>query len=443
MKFFNKFSALIAFISMKCAICRDSGLRQPRGSSDTNDIEKSVQDSSTEIIEKDLGFGGIRLGLFNKWNEKRSEINIQNLMLSTLANQLAQNMAQNMAQAQNIADTDEVEVDLSYRDYCHGPEAALVAKYYSIEPIFEEWFKSENGTSTMVDNIRFTGIGIARKSTSSSNMLYVVQIFCGFEFVNNLEVISTGTHAIRSSILAKTEEERHNMGLDEIQNSIPFQRLAQTWATDAALNNGSVSHHTLYRGKCYGAGGEVNTSGIYSDIQSLAEDASDTYIANGNIVYMGIGIAVRNDGCVFVVQLFCSLRKGRKKPDPVPLTWTEETTNFFIEKENDRRKKVARGSSYVALMTSSKTTAYAQEWADKLVDSDTISEDPQRKKGCLSHSFQIVAKGSQSEIWIGIFRNKKKLNMLQNHKYKYVGTGIARANDGQIILVQNFCFWRP
>eukprot|EP00588_Corethron_pennatum_P034168 CAMPEP_0194351540 /NCGR_PEP_ID=MMETSP0171-20130528/108235_1 /TAXON_ID=218684 /ORGANISM="Corethron pennatum, Strain L29A3" /LENGTH=300 /DNA_ID=CAMNT_0039119179 /DNA_START=429 /DNA_END=1328 /DNA_ORIENTATION=- len=299
--------------------------------------------------------------------------------------------------AQNIAETDEVVVDLSYRDYCHGPEAALVARYRSIEPIFDEWFKSENGTSTMNDNIRFTGIGITRNS--SSNMLYVVQIFCKFKFVNNLEVISTG-NAIRSSVLANIKDKREIKELEEIKDSAPFQKLAQTWAKNAALKNRLVRHPANYRKYCYGAGGEVGNFGTYSDIQSLAKDSSDKYVANGNIRYTGIGIAVRNDGCVFVVQLFCSLDFGSYAEPDEPLTWTEETTNFFIEKENNRRKKVAGESSDVALKISSITTEYAQDWANKLADSDKISEDPELSKGCSFHSFQIVAKGSnRSEIW--------------------------------------------
>jgi len=435
MKILNKYSVFTALASTKYVNCRESGLRDGaklsvmQDSFVTNGIERNVENSQAENIEiGPQGLGGALDKLLEAWNKERSVIGLDNLELSVLANQLAKNMA------------DQGKIDPSYADTCYGYGGYMAGNSNSVDSLIENWVNSDNGAIITDDRIRFTGIGIARKSSSE---IYAVEIFCSYDFVNKLELIGTGD-AIRESMLSDIKNERHKMGMDQITERDDFQMLAQTWARQAALNNEVVSHNQKYRQECQGAGGEAGASGHSSDIQSLLQkDAIEGYLANDNVRYVGIGIAVRNDGAAFSVQLFCSFTKGAG-PDPGQETWAEKIANFIISKENVLRGEVVEYTTENNLKTSPITTIFAQEWANKLEDSATISEDPDRGRGCGAYDFQIVAKGSnRAEIWDNIVNNKGKVQRLESFKTKFVGTGVVKNSDGEIILVQNFCTWKP
>jgi len=434
MKILNKYSVFTALASTKYVNCRESGLRDGaklsvmQDSFVTNGIERSVENSQAENIEiGPQGLGGARDKLLEAWNKERSVIGLDNLELSVLANQLAKNMA------------DQGKIDPSYADTCYGYRGYMAGNAGSVDSLIEAWVNSDNGAIITDDRIRFTGIGIARKSSSE---IYAVEIFCSYDFVNKLELIGTDD-AIRESMLSDIKNERHKMGMDQITEAIDFQFLAETWAKQAALNNEVVSHNQKYRRECQGVGGEVGASGHSSDIQSLLQkDAVEGYLANSNVRYMGIGIAVRNDGAAFSVQLFCSFTKGIVEPGQE--TWAEKIANFIISKENVLREEAVGYSTENILKTSSVTTIFAQEWANKLEDSATISEDPDRGRGCGAYDFQILAKGSnRDEIWGNIVKNDLNVQRLESLKTKFVGTGVVKNSDGEIILVQNFCTWKP
>jgi len=435
MKILNKYSVFTALASTKYAICIESGLRHGtklnvmQDSFVTNGIERSVEGSHAENIEiGPQGLGGARDRLLEAWNRERSEIGLDNLELSGLANQVAKNMA------------DQGTVDPSYANTCYGVrDGWLAGTYNSVDSIIEAWFNSEYGAIIMDGRIRFTGIGIAKKSSSE---MYAVGIFCSFDFVKNLEVIGTGS-AIRESMLSDIKNERQKMGMDQITETNAFQFLAETWAKNAAKNNEVFSHNQKYRRECQGIGGEVGAVGHSSEIRSLQKDAVEGYLANGNIRYMGIGIAIRNDGAAFSYQLFCSFKKGAGA-DPGQETWAEKVANFIISKENVRREEVVGYTEGNYLKTSSVSTKFAQEWANKLKDSATISEDPDLGRGCGAYAFQIVATGSnRDEIWGNIVHNEEKVKRFESLKTKFVGTGVVKNSDGKIILVQNFCTWKP
>jgi len=428
---------------MTCAVCKESNLRHRpnfdvlRGPSAKNDTKSNIWDSSDENMERDLL--DLRGALFGYWNDRRSRRSIPNLKRSVLADQQAQSMAD------RIAETGVVVIDPSYGDACHGSSAVLVARHRSIRSIFRSWYNSDGGENTMKDNIRFTGIGITKKSSSE---IYAVQIFCSFNFVNNIKLVNEGDQ-IRSRIFGRIRNERL-ADLDPINDSASFQMLAQGWAETAA-RRGKISTHDgdgngSYRRVCFGAGGEVGAFGTTSDIESTVDSLISEYITDSRIRYTGVGISIRNDGAVFFVQLFCSLEFKDQRGTPGYDAPRE--VSFVVNKENERRATVSGHSLETAsLKISSVTTEYAKEWANKLKESDTISEDPELSRGCVgagAHSFQIVATGSnESEIWSDIFRQKRKLGLLGNFKFKFVGSGIAEMSNDDFVLVQNFCTWKP
>jgi len=438
MRVLNISYALIAFISTKCAVSKESDLRYKTNfgvlqeSSVKNKIERSFEGFSNENAERGLqGLGQMRSTLLRYWNKKRTKKSIQKLKRSGLGNRKAQSLAKEMADTGGM----QMQIDPSYGENCHGSSALLAARHNSLLSIFNSWYNSTRGANIMNENVRFTGIGIAKRGSSD---IYAVQIFCSFNFVKNIKMVNTG-NGIRKNIWRNLTNIRRNNQLDQIQNSTEFHTLAQTWAKNAAERNEIGTHDDggsgSFSNKCRGSGAEVVACGIKSNIESIVMGAISTHITDGSFRFTGVAIAVRNDGAVFFVQLFCALNVHS---DAQPReTKNDRIISFITNKENSRRQ--------TDFKTSSLTTEYAQEWADKLASSNTTSEDPELSRGCGAYSFQILARGSTaSEIWTDVFRrNKKDINKLGNSKFQFVGTAVASTSNEEFVLVQNFCTWKP
>jgi len=439
MKVLNKASALIALITIDYAVCNESGLHHLRPSA-ANDIETSSQGSSTADIGRDLqGLNVMRSTVLEYWNVKRGESGIQDLRISHVGNSEAQRMVQQMADAEQVTTT----FDPVYDSTCHGTSFIMVGSYDSLDPVLDSWYNSDNGKNTAnYHEVRYTGIGFSTRGS----VMYMLQLFCSYNFVNNIELTNTG-NGIRTRIRRYVTNERQT-DLDPINDLPAFQTLAQIWADEAA-SRGRITIHDgngsdNYRRKCYGAGGEVGASGTKLDIESTIESAISGYLTDGSIRYMGIGIAARNDGAVFLVQVFCSLDYMKALADKKK-TASEKMVTAIVQKEIERRKRVNKNSRETELKISPVTSEYAQEWADKLANSNTISEDPNSGRGCGNFSFQVVAIGSRkAQIWKNIFNQVKKRKAIESVKIKFVGTGISKI-DGtkKYVVVQNFCTWKP
>jgi len=377
--------------------------------------------------------GKIKRGLQNEvatrnevWQYWRDE-DVQ-LKWSHYGMDVAQEMAEKIVE--EMADTGELEIDPSYADYCYGSWFAVAAVNSAIEPILEDW--SESHSSSITDSL-YTGIGVVEPS---EDVVYAVQIFCNYNFVESLYLEDTD-NGIRSEILTFVQDSRPE-DLNQIENSIPFEMLAQEWAVDAA-NGNNIATHDVYSRKCYGSGGEVVVSGPNSEIVLDTHNAIENYVYDGNILYTGVGVAVRNDGAVFVIQLFCSLQyqhQARSQNDQ-KLTKTESIINFVVNKEDKFRDKHSNAEPLIR----KGDPRSAQVLADILAGGGTSTEDLNGSSDCGFHYFQFIVTGeSGPDIWQNMFEQNDKIEQLKNEKYRSVRSGIAKDGDSYV-LVQNFCFW--
>jgi len=440
MKVLNKASALIALITIDYAVCNESGLHHLRPSA-ANDIETSPQGSSTEDVGRGLqSLTAMRSTVLEYWNVKRGESGIQDLSLSRVGNSEAQRMAQHMADEGKVT----TKFEPAYGSTCHGTSFIMVGSYHLLNPVLDSWYDSDNGKNTAnYDIVRYTGIGLVTRDRT----IYMLQIFCNYKFINSITVTENGNNALRARIMRHIGNERRTRKLNPIVKSAEFQTLAERWAMEGASRGEIINHDNgveSYRRKCYGAGGEVGDYGTESGIESGIIRSIDRYLDDGGIGYTGIGIAKRNDGALFFVQVFCSLQFQKSGADVFP-TASEQMIEHIVEKENDRRELVL-GRSKGKLKVSSVSSVFAQEWADKIANNRVFDEDPDSGRGCGSTSYQIVAKGKKAgKIWTDIFTqvNKRELT-IEYDKIKWVGTGIRKIKGSDMyVVVQNFCFWKP
>jgi len=445
MKVLNKASALITLINIDYALCNESGLHHLRPSA-TNDIDTSPRGSSTEDVERNLqSLRDRRSTILEFWNAKRRANGIADLSTSQVGNSEAHRMVNQMADAEQLTTT----FDPAYSSTCLGSSFIMVGSYIQVDPVLDSWYGSDNGRNTATDEeIRYTGIGVSTRGS----VIYMLQIYCNYNFVNSVTVTDNANnegarYGLRSRIMRHVENERRTKTLHPIIELSAFQFLAQTWARQAASHGEITEHDTgseSYGRKCYGAGGEVGASGTESGVESAITSKISRYLEDDSTRYTGIGIAERNDGKFFFVQVFCSLEFMKVPPEPEP-TATEKIVTAIVQKEIKRRKRVNKNSRETELKTSPVTSEYAQEWADKLAKSNTISEDPNSGRGCGNFSFQVVAIGSRKpQIWKNIFNQVNKRKMIESVKIKFVGTGISKI-DGtkKYVVVQNFCVWKP
>eukprot|EP00588_Corethron_pennatum_P013268 CAMPEP_0194271346 /NCGR_PEP_ID=MMETSP0169-20130528/5155_1 /TAXON_ID=218684 /ORGANISM="Corethron pennatum, Strain L29A3" /LENGTH=445 /DNA_ID=CAMNT_0039013673 /DNA_START=320 /DNA_END=1657 /DNA_ORIENTATION=+ len=442
MKVLNKAPALIALINIDYAVCHESGLHHLRPSA-THDIETSPRGSSTQDVERDLQSLRVRRStILEFWNAKRRANGIADLSISQVGNAEAQRMADQMADAKELTTT----FDPAYGSTCLGSSFIMVGSYIQVDPVLNSWYDSDNGRDTATnEEIRYTGIGVSTRGS----VIYMLQLYCNYNFVNSATVTDNANDngerfGLRSRIMSHVETERRTKALHPIIETIPFQFLAQTWAEEAAKSDEITEHNNgrdSYGNKCYGVGGEVGAAGgSESAVESDITSKIGRYLEEDSIRYTGIGIAQRNDGKLYFVQVFCSLEFQLALPDPPEPSVTEKMVTNLIEKENK-----VQGRRNNKLKVSSVTSGYAQEWADELVDGNAAGEDPELNRGCGGHSFQVVATGKSVKQILQKIRKQKgnKFDMtIKNPKVEFVGTGIREIEKGYLV-VQNYCTWKP
>eukprot|EP00587_Corethron_hystrix_P009391 CAMPEP_0113313930 /NCGR_PEP_ID=MMETSP0010_2-20120614/10174_1 /TAXON_ID=216773 ORGANISM="Corethron hystrix, Strain 308" /NCGR_SAMPLE_ID=MMETSP0010_2 /ASSEMBLY_ACC=CAM_ASM_000155 /LENGTH=365 /DNA_ID=CAMNT_0000170075 /DNA_START=9 /DNA_END=1103 /DNA_ORIENTATION=- /assembly_acc=CAM_ASM_000155 len=285
-------------------------------------------------------------------NKKRQTNGIKSLKYSEKGSQMATAMARNLADSGKIKKSS---------DSCHTSYASLGHSGSSMTQIFNDWWRNQQ-KELLKEDYGYSGVGVVTRN--SGKVVYAVQLLCGYDFVDHLTVQRNlnRENAIRTDILSMENKIRASNNVEALVRNSALADLVQKRTIQVANTNRlglkliAEDVEKVCKGKFIqlGAGAGISTGDIFDELKSK----NMQYIKSNTYPYTGVGVAIRNDAAIFVMQLLCSKNPDKSDNEDERPSASEEFRDDLFTAINEMR--VDEGTH--ELKSSSLTKKYAQTW---------------------------------------------------------------------------------
>uniref|UniRef100_A0A7S1FNT1 SCP domain-containing protein n=1 Tax=Corethron hystrix TaxID=216773 RepID=A0A7S1FNT1_9STRA len=342
------------------------------------------------------------------------------------------------AMARNLADSGKIKKS---SDSCHTSYASLGHSGSSMTQIFNDWWRNQQ-KELLKEDYGYSGVGVVTRN--SGKVVYAVQLLCGYDFVDHLTVQRNlnRENAIRTDILSMENKIRASNNVEALVRNSALADLVQKRTIQVANTNRlglkliAEDVEKVCKGKFIqlGAGAGISTGDIFDELKSK----NMQYIKSNTYPYTGVGVAIRNDAAIFVMQLLCSKNPDKSDNEDERPSASEEFRDDLFTAINEMR--VDEGTH--ELKSSSLTKKYAQTWAKNLAMSGKIKKDPDYTRGCDRYNSKIYQYVTKTRQIAQILTDQNAKYYFLKKKVFYVGIGVE-LNDGEFYTVMTFCNYKP